>query len=150
VLCVQCGKQLAPEALFCSACGAPAPADTSRPATTASPSADNDRTSSSDASAAEEAHGVRGWLAHRKAERERETVEEARFQETLVRLRSGEDSPAVLADLRQFASDPDRAPDAHAALREYSEHLLADDVLTADEESRFGAVTRRWGFARPI
>ncbi len=91
------------------------------------------------ASPEQEEHGIRGWLAHRKAENEREQDRDDQYHAALARLRAGDDSPQTLAELRQVA-DRRWQKDAHATLLAYSERLLADDVLSRDEEARWEEV----------
>ena len=92
------------------------------------------------AQASEGERGIRGWLANRKAEHEREHTEDAEYHAALAKLRGGDDSPDTLAELRRLA-DPRWQKEAHAALLAYSERLLADDVLSHDEETRWESVS---------
>lgn len=86
-----------------------------------------------------EEHGLRGWLAHRKEEHEREDARDAQYRAALARLRGGDDSPEMLAELRGLADRRSKTM-AREALTAYSERLLVDDVLSHDEETHWEEV----------
>jgi hypothetical protein len=69
----------------------------------------------------------------------RQKLEDERYRAACARLGGGDDSAETLAELRRLA-DPRHRTDAHAALRAFSDRLLADDVLTIDDEGRWAQV----------
>ena len=102
-----------------------------------------------------EEHGVRGWLAHRRAEHEREQAREraereheqardAHYHATLAKLAAGDDSDQTIAELRELA-EPRWQKEARATLFTYTNHVLADDVLSLEEENRWEQVTDALG-----
>jgi zinc-ribbon domain len=129
MVCASCGTALAADAHFCSACGA-AVAEPPPKAVVPAPAP----------SEALEPHGgVRGWLDRRKAEHDERRREDERYEAALVKIRAGDDSAQTLAELRTLA-DPRHRGAGRAALKAFSDRLLADDVLSAAEESRWQAV----------
>jgi hypothetical protein len=117
VRCTQCGSELESGAAFCSQCGAKAPP-----------------------SAPPEEAGIRGWYhRHQEAAHERD-AEDNEFQAAADRVRNGDDSDEALQKL-QSLRDPRHRAAAVAALVDYSNRLLADDVLTEAEEARWQAVS---------
>lgn len=122
---------------FCPECGLPVAHDEPAAAEPAPPATTDEDVEG----------GVRGWLHRRKADHDQRQLDDDRYQAALAKLRGGDDSPETLEQLRGLA-DPRHRSDAHAAFLAYSQRLLADDLLSTTEESRWQGVADVLGVAQ--